>query len=182
MPSSAVHYCLYDSPLGPLLLGGEAGALSFLRFPVKQDDTGDVAPGAAIGDDWVEDRGRFDRVCFELDGYFSGTLKYFSTPYALSGTAFQKKVWAELATIPFGTLRSYGDVARSIGQPGASRAVGLANNANPLPILVPCHRVIGADGRLVGFGGGLDIKIRLLEHEGIDPRQVMNPNQLGFGF
>lgn len=101
----------------------------------------------------------------QLKSYFAGELKEFSLPLAPEGTAFMKQVWAALCEIPYGKTASYKDIAEKIGRPKAARAVGLANNRNPIPIIIPCHRVIGADGSLVGYGGGLDIKKRLLELE-----------------
>ena len=98
----------------------------------------------------------------QLAAYFAGTLTAFTVPLDFNGTEFQKSVWAALLTIPFGATRSYGDIARQIGRPGASRAVGAANGKNPISIIAPCHRVIGAAGALTGFAGGLDIKRRLL--------------------
>lgn len=172
---SRIHYCQYDGPLGPLLLGGTGGALEFLHFP--QDGVGRIADA-----DWEEDRAAYAPVCAALDGYFAGRLKHFSLPYRLHGSPFQMAVWEELAKIPYGELRSYGDIARAVGDAGAARAVGMANHVNPLPIIIPCHRVIGADGSLVGFGGGMKIKTWLLEHEGIMPSQVYMPGQMGFGF
>lgn len=101
----------------------------------------------------------------QLKNYFAGELKKFSLPLAPEGTPFMKQVWAALCEIPYGKTASYRDIAEKIGRPKAARAVGLANNRNPIPIIIPCHRVIGADGSLVGYGGGLDIKKRLLELE-----------------
>ncbi|SNY90462.1 methylated-DNA-[protein]-cysteine S-methyltransferase [Cohaesibacter sp. ES.047] len=171
----AICCCLHDSPIGPLLLGARSGKLTFLYFP-KDGKAREIEPG------WSLDPDGFKMARRQLDGYFAGTLEVFSLPYQLEGTVFQRAVWAALVQIPFGSVRSYGDIAKAIGQPGAARAVGLANNANPLPIIVPCHRVIGSDGSLVGFGGGLDLKMRLLQHEGIDPGQIRTPGQMTFGF
>ena len=103
----------------------------------------------------------------ELREYFSGERREFDVPLHPSGTEFQTRVWNGLRAIPYGTTVTYGELARRIGQPNAARAVGMANHANPLPIIVPCHRVIGADGRLTGYAGGLEIKRKLLELEGI---------------
>ncbi len=114
---------------------------------------------------WCRDDGLFTETAKQLDEYFCGQRTEFSLEIDLTGTEFQKKVWAVLQTIPYGATVSYGEVARNIGQASASRAVGSANNANPLPIVVPCHRVIGADKSLTGFGGGLAIKRALLEME-----------------
>lgn len=105
----------------------------------------------------------------QLSEYFAGTRREFALPLAPVGTEFQRKVWDALRTIPYGETRSYGEIAAQIGNPKAGRAVGMANNRNPLPILIPCHRVIGADGTLVGYGGGLDVKSALLELEHRNP-------------
>jgi methylated-DNA-[protein]-cysteine S-methyltransferase len=102
----------------------------------------------------------------QLQAYFAGQLREFSLPLDLQGTDFQKRVWGQVAAIPYGETRSYGQIATAIGSPRAVRAVGAANGANPVPIVVPCHRVIGANGKLVGYGGGLALKKRLLELEG----------------
>jgi len=103
----------------------------------------------------------------QLNAYFAGKLKVFDIPYSLEGTPFQQKVWRALCDIPYGTCITYGELAKRIGDPKACRAVGMANGRNPLPILVPCHRVIGSGGRLTGYTGGLDIKIKLLQIEGV---------------
>ena len=103
----------------------------------------------------------------ELEEYFAGRRTAFSVPLSMHGTPFQMAVWAALRAIPYGETRSYGELARRIGRPGACRAVGMANHVNPLPILVPCHRVVGADGHLTGYAGGLDVKKYLLELEGV---------------
>jgi methylated-DNA-[protein]-cysteine S-methyltransferase len=105
----------------------------------------------------------------QLKAYFAGRLKKFTVPLDFKGTDFQKSVWAALLTIPFGETRSYGEIARQIGRPEASRAVGAANGRNPISIITPCHRVLGSNGRLTGFAGGLEAKDHLLKHEGRDP-------------
>ena len=102
------------------------------------------------------------KVQAELDAWFARDVSIFSVPFRLYGTPFQLAVWEAIAAIPYGESRSYGDIARIIGRPGAARAVGGACNRNPVPIIIPCHRVVGSDGSLTGFGGGLDIKSRLL--------------------
>lgn len=115
--------------------------------------------------DWQCDDTLFSSAIRQLTEYFAGARTEFSLSILLEGTDFQKRVWDVLLGIPYGTTISYGEVARRMGQETASRAVGAANNANPLPIVVPCHRVIGADKSMIGFGGGIDIKISLLERE-----------------
>ena len=105
------------------------------------------------------------RVFAQLEEYLDGRRKNFDVPLYAEGTPFMRRVWDELCKIPYGETRSYKDIATAIGQPGAMRAVGMANNRNPIALIIPCHRVIGADGKLVGFGGGLDLKRRLLELE-----------------
>ena len=129
-----------------------------IRFPAKH--RADMPPVA-----WRRDELRFAEAFAQLRAYFAGELTQFSLPLRLSGTAFQNKVWAALREIPFGTTISYGALAARIGRPSTSRAVGGANGANPLPIVVPCHRVIGSDKSLTGFGGGIEVKKFLLAHE-----------------
>lgn len=170
-----ITYCSIDSPVGSLLIGGEAGALEFIHFP-------ESSRRRFVEDGWVEDASHYTDLIAQLEAYFAGQLTVFSLDWHLVGTEFQKKVWEQLAAIPFGETRSYGDIAKALGNPGASRAVGLANNANPLPIVIPCHRVIGANGALVGFGGGLPTKIWLLEHEGIAYGTNAHKDQMAFSF
>jgi methylated-DNA-[protein]-cysteine S-methyltransferase len=114
---------------------------------------------------WVSDDGAFDDVVRQLGAYFAGDLMEFDLDLDLVGSDFQKRVWAELLTIPYGETRTYGEIARDIGSAGASRAVGLANGHNPIGIIVPCHRVIGANGSLTGYGGGIARKRHLLDME-----------------
>lgn len=158
MSLPAKFYTYYDSPLGPLLLAGTQAALMIIDFPVNGE-------ARAPDSDWKRNDDVFATTIDQLKEYFSGERIEFSVALELEGSDFQKKVWAALQTIPFGTTISYGEVAIRIGQPTASRAVGMANNANPVPIIVPCHRVIGADKSMTGFGGGIDIKVKLLEME-----------------
>lgn len=148
---------IVDSPIGELLLAGDERALRRLAF------VRDRSPAPEPG--WQEDRGRLDPVCRELEAYFSGRLRRFETMVAPEGTAFQQRVWAALVEIPYGQTLSYSALARQIGADRAVRAVGAANGANPIAIIVPCHRVIGADGSLTGFGGGLPVKRALLDLE-----------------
>jgi methylated-DNA-[protein]-cysteine S-methyltransferase len=152
-------YSYLESPVGRLLLAGDTRGLRLVRFPGER---GAVRPLT----DWRRDDGAFAEAIAQLEEYFAGERREFSLPLQPVGTPFQKAVWSALRTIPYGTTISYGELARRIGQPSASRAVGAANGANPLPIIVPCHRVIGADRSLTGFGGGLETKRFLLALEG----------------
>jgi methylated-DNA-[protein]-cysteine S-methyltransferase len=146
-----------DSPVGPLTLAGVDGRLRHLRM-VDQTYEPDRAG-------WISDDGAFTEAVAQLEAYFSGELMDFDLDLDLVGTEFQRRVWEALTTIPYGETRSYGQIAQQIGSPGASRAVGLANGHNPIGIIVPCHRVIGANGSLTGYGGGLDRKKSLLDME-----------------
>ncbi|MBV5244803.1 methylated-DNA--[protein]-cysteine S-methyltransferase [Mycolicibacterium sp. PAM1] len=142
-----VQYRVMDSPVGPLTLAGSHGRLQHLRM-VDQTYEPDRA-------DWMRDDTAFDAVIAQLQEYFAGERKDFALDLELVGTPFQRRVWEALLTIPYGETRSYGEVARQIGAPGAFRAVGLANGRNPIGIIIPCHRVIGTNGSLTGYGGGL---------------------------
>ena len=146
-----------ETPLGRLTLAAGDTALEELWLP------GDM-PEESFPERRTELLCRAEK---ELQEYFCGIRKVFDLPLAPAGTPFQRRVWQELCRIPCGEVVSYGEIARRIGQPKASRAIGQANHRNPIPILIPCHRVIAAHGGLGGYGGGLDIKIRLLEHEGV---------------
>lgn len=154
---SAIYFRIIDSPVGPLTLAGRDNTLAHLRM------TGQTHEPDRAG--WVEDDDAFPDAVKQLGTYFAGELSSFDVDLALTGTEFQRRVWAALQTIPYGETRSYGEIAAQIGAPGASRAVGLANGRNPIGIIVPCHRVIGASGSLTGYGGGLDRKRVLLELE-----------------
>lgn len=148
-----------DSPVGPLLLAGNRDGLHVLSFGVGSRPR-------AIDASWVLDTtGVLTAVRNELDQYFAGRLRRFTVPVAFAGTPFQHQVWSELCRIPYGETISYMALANRIKNPKAVRAVGLANGANPIAIIVPCHRVIGANGSLTGFGGGLPTKRALLELE-----------------
>lgn len=149
------NYCRYISPLGILYLVEERGSLVEIKFD-------EVSP------EYKEEKSEFLSECEkELDEYFQGERREFDIPLKLYGTEFQIKVWEALKTIPYGETRSYKDIAQYIGNPKGCRAVGLANNRNPIPIIIPCHRVIGANGKLIGYGGGIEKKIFLLELERI---------------
>lgn len=146
--------CLfYDSPVGPITLVQEGETLTRLDFntPSQEEEATPLLLEARR----------------QLQEYFAGERKAFALPLAPAGTAFQKKVWAALREIPWGETRSYGDIARAIGKPTASRAVGMANGRNPLPVFIPCHRVIGTNGSITGYSGGLEKKRFLLRLEGI---------------
>jgi methylated-DNA-[protein]-cysteine S-methyltransferase len=157
---SALFYTeIDDSPVGPLLLAGDSEALHVLAFGVGSRPR-------HIDAEWMLDtKGVLKNVRKELDQYFAGTLRKFSTKLAFNGTPFQTAVWKELTRIPYGETISYLDLANRIENPKAVRAVGMANGANPIAIIVPCHRVIGSNGSLTGFGGGLPTKRALLELE-----------------
>ncbi|RZV43466.1 MAG: methylated-DNA--[protein]-cysteine S-methyltransferase [Acidimicrobiales bacterium] len=152
------HYTYMDSPIGLLLLAGCKNALRMVSFP-KGSQIKKPHP------DWIADAELFGAAKRELDEYFAGTRTHFTVPMILDGTDFQKQVWQALIDVEYGHLATYGDIAKSLGKPGAARAVGGANNANPIPIIVPCHRIIGSDQSLTGFGGGLPTKQYLLDHE-----------------
>ncbi len=151
----ATTFCVMDSPVGKLLLAGHNDRLALLSF---QKGKHPIQPEAS----WINDPRPFWETIRQLTAYFSGTLQIFTIKTAPAGTPFQLKVWRALRTIPYGKTVSYGQIAKAIGQPQASRAVGAANGQNPVSIIVPCHRVIGSTGKLVGYGGGLPIKESLL--------------------
>ena len=152
------YYHYHKTPIGNLLLAGNGDYLSLLGFP-----EGTMARRHQGG--WKKDRKPFEAVEFQLDSYFASELQEFDLPLELSGTEFQKIVWKMLAEIPYGETWSYGELARHICRPKASRAVGAANCLNPIPVIIPCHRVIGGDGKLTGFGGGIKTKEYLLNLE-----------------
>ena len=143
--------CVIDTPLGPIAIHEEEGAICAIDFT-----QGDLCPpGTAL----------LAEAARQLDAYFAGELTAFNLPIRLEGTDFRMQCWQALQTIPYGETISYGEQAKRIGNPKAVRAVGGANHHNPISIVVPCHRVIGADGALTGYGGGMDKKQWLLEHE-----------------
>ncbi len=153
-----IYYAYLDTPVGRLLLAGTARELRRIEFP-----RGGAGRKPERG--WVEDPQHFTETARQLRDYFNGRLRKFDLPLNPEGTPFQQSVWRALRHIPYGATRSYGEIAAAIGKPRAVRAVGAANGRNPLPIVIPCHRVIGGDGSLTGFGGGLDVKRALLELE-----------------
>jgi len=153
-----MYYCYFDTPIGELLLAGEGDALSMIGFP-KGVMRRDPEP------DWIYNEEPLEKARTQLAEYFSGERKNFDLRLKLSGTEFQVSVLEALLEIPYGKTMSYGAIAKQIGRPKAVRAVGAANGRNPIPIIVPCHRVIGSSGDLTGFGGGLDTKEALLRLE-----------------
>ena len=146
-------YDTVDSPIGPLLLSGDGHALSGLLMDARP------APG------WRREPTAFAEARDQLEAYFAAELREFDLPLAPHGTPFQLEVWHALTEIPYGQTASYAELAARVGRPGAFRAVGAANGRNPIAVIVPCHRVIGADGTLTGYGGGLERKRTLLELE-----------------
>jgi methylated-DNA-[protein]-cysteine S-methyltransferase len=147
-----------ESPVGPLLLAGDDGGLRRIIFVNGRDR-------AHIDRSWTPDESAFREAIRQLSAYFAGKLESFDLQLAPEGTPFQLNVWKKLCEIGYGDTISYGELARRMGNPQASRAVGLANGSNPLPIVIPCHRVIGSNGKLTGYGGGLPIKEKLLALE-----------------
>ncbi|MCK9547119.1 MAG: methylated-DNA--[protein]-cysteine S-methyltransferase [Sphaerochaeta sp.] len=145
-----IYTASYQSPLGPMILKADDEALCFLEFGTTDSDDRNAIIEATMA---------------ELDEYYQGKRTEFTLPLRAVGTPFQMKVWQALSTIPYGETRSYGQIAAQVDNPKGSRAVGMANNRNPISIIIPCHRVIGADGKLVGYGGGLDKKVWLLDFE-----------------
>jgi len=153
-----MFYSHMASPLGPLLLAADDSGLQQILF--ARD-----GKAAAPDSNWQQSSTPFSETVRQLEAYFSGRLKSFNLLLAPQGTPFQQRVWTELCAISYGETISYGELARRIGNPNASRAVGLANGSNPIPIIIPCHRVIGSNGKLTGYGGGLPIKEKLLALE-----------------
>lgn len=153
-----MHYRTLDSPIGQLLLAGDPSGLRLLLFSNGRDH-------AKPRPEWQPDSGTLGDAARQLTEYFEGRRRTFDMRLAPEGTDFQKTVWNALLEIPYGETTSYGELARRIGNPKAVRAVGLANGSNPISIVIPCHRVIGSDGSLVGYGGGLPVKQALLALE-----------------
>lgn len=150
-----MNYCYVETPIGRLLLAGDETAVHQIQFAPNSPESG-----------WVQRATEpLREAARQLKEYFAGKRTTFNLPLEPEGTAFQKTVWKNLRDIPYGDTISYGELARRVGNPKASRAVGAANGQNPLPIVVPCHRVIGANGKLTGFGGGIPVKEALLALE-----------------
>ncbi|MCU1456001.1 MAG: cysteine methyltransferase [Actinomycetia bacterium] len=169
--TDATLHTTVDSPIGELLVTGDGHAVTglFMQDGLRPNT---VSPHSTREPD------AFDTVSTQLAEYFAGARTGFDVPLAPSGSAFQLRVWSALREVPYGTTISYGELARRIGQPTASRAVGLANGRNPISVIIPCHRVIGADGNLTGYGGGIERKELLLALEGCTLRR---PDPLTLG-
>jgi methylated-DNA-[protein]-cysteine S-methyltransferase len=157
MTAENMAVVVHDSPVGPLTLVSDGAAITAIMFPVQKHYN---APAPTPRGDKI-----LDAAMKQLDSYFAGRRRSFDLPLAPRGTAFQTRVWNALMKIPYGETKSYGAIAAMIGSPSAMRAVGAANGRNPIPIVIPCHRVIGANGSLTGFGGGMERKEMLLDLE-----------------
>lgn len=153
-----MYYDIIESLVCPILLAGDEKGLKHVIFLKGERQV-------EIPDDWVENKELFREATRQLEAYFSGKLESFDLKLAPEGTEFQKSVWKALCKLPYGETRTYKDIAASVGKPKAYRAVGLANNRNPIAIIVPCHRVIGSNGKLTGYASGLDVKAFLLKLE-----------------
>ncbi len=153
-----MYYRYHDSPLGPLLLAGDDEGLRLLHMAAAQP--------WELAENWQAATQQLDEVCRQLDQYFAGQRQQFQLRLAPAGTPFQREVWRALLEIPFGRTCSYADLALRIARPKAVRAVGTANGANPIAVVIPCHRVIGSNGTLTGYAGGLERKQLLLQLEG----------------
>jgi methylated-DNA-[protein]-cysteine S-methyltransferase len=181
--SMTLFYHMMSTPVGLLFLARTPKGLRHLEFMDRKSLKRMIAGHASEQPDarWEPSLLELKPYVEQLDAYFNGGLVEFDLPLDLKGSEFQLKVWKALRAIPFGETRSYGQLAKQIRQPRATRAVGLANNQNPIVIVVPCHRVIGADGSLTGYGGGLPKKRWLLEHEATHARRLATPPDLFAG-
>jgi methylated-DNA-[protein]-cysteine S-methyltransferase len=155
-----MFYTIYSSPFGPLALAATDKGIAMADFDLSERPL-------VIGSDWKKQEQPFQKALLLLDQYFAGRQVVFDLDYDLSGTPFQQAVWNTLLRIRPGATRSYGEIATSLGKPSAARAAGTAIGRNPVTLLIPCHRVIGANGSLTGFAGGLPLKRKLLEFEGV---------------
>lgn len=150
----SLNYTFVETSIGDLLVAGAADAVHEIHFAGATPKTG-----------WTRDDAALAAAAAQLRAYFDGALLQFDLPLVFGGTEFQQSVWNHLRAIPYGETTTYAAIARAIGRPDAVRAVGAANGANPIPVVVPCHRVIGTNGALTGFGGGIEVKRWLLDHE-----------------
>jgi len=169
-----MDYRIVVSPLGKILLAGDEEGLQLVNF---QEGAKPMHPGG----DWVQNETAFEQAAAQMAAYFDGRRQVFDLRLAPEGTPFYRRVWEQLQAIPYGETITYGELARRVGKPNGARAVGLANGRNPLPVVIPCHRVVGADGSLTGYGGGLEIKRALLELERRH-RDVKAGEQMGMGW
>ena len=161
-----IYHTILTTPIGQLLIA--SSAKGFVRILLPNEGNPDLV--SRLRNDFpehtlVEDREKNQKAVDQLNEYFRGARTVFSLPLDLRGTPFQKTVWNAVTRVPYGQTRSYGQIARQVGKPKAFRAVGMANRTNPIPIAVPCHRILGADGSLTGFGGGIPLKEKLLKLE-----------------
>ena len=154
---------LDNTPVGKLLIAGDEQGLRHVSFGKSHFS----APVTTPAEDWELNEKRLKEAVRQLKAYFAGKLQAFDLPLAAAGTDFQRRVWTALCNVEYGTTASYGEIAKSVGNPAAARAVGMANGRNPIAIIVPCHRIIGSQGALVGYGGGLHHKQTLLKLEGV---------------
>ncbi|MFD0696853.1 methylated-DNA--[protein]-cysteine S-methyltransferase [Paenibacillus sp. GCM10027628] len=174
--AQVLYYTEISSPIGPLVLVASSQGLCSIEFGTfahNHEKLGVWANRWFGAHELREDEQQLQPVKQQLEQYFKGERSGFEGKLDLHGTEFQKRVWTALLDVPFGQTASYKDIAEAIGSPKAVRAVGGANNRNPIPVIVPCHRIIGAGGELVGYGGGLDIKVLLLELEGTRTKQTI---------
>lgn len=163
----SLYYAIADSPFGPLALFATTAGLCRVGLPGEDRAALEAWAARWVGPETPEENpDALSEAIIQLREYFSRLRREFDLPLDLRGTDFQRRVWEELRRIPYGQTVSYGELARRVGRPGAARAVGGAVGANPIPIIVPCHRVVGADGSLVGYGGGPELKAALLRLEG----------------
>ena len=153
-----MYYTYHETPIGKILIAGNESVIKMMSFP-----QGDKL--RRVEAHWSESKSPFKSAMSQMDEYFLGDRIHFDLRLAPAGTEFQQSVWKALLSIPYGQTTSYGELAKTINRPKASRAVGAANGANPIPIIIPCHRVIGSTGKLTGFGGGIPTKQWLLVHE-----------------
>lgn len=159
--ASARHvsrYAMLETPVGPLFIGGDGTDVLLIGFASGRRAVEPLPQ-------WQRDDSLYPEARDQMTEYFAGRRTRFDFPMRMIGTPFQRSVWQALLDIPYGQTRAYRDLAEAIGKPGSNQAVGAANGANPLPLAVPCHRVVGADGSLTGYGGGIDVKRKLLAHE-----------------
>ena len=172
---TTVSYSIFTSPLGDIWIGGDEAGISHINFPSQRA----IANGPHRDHPlWQRCDGLFTEAHRQLSAYFAGELKTFDLPLNPQGTEFQRSVWNALLQVPFGQTCSYGDIANSIDKPKAVRAVGAANGRNPIPIVIPCHRVIGSSGKLTGYAGGLPLKEALLKLEGGLPDGLISQAEL----